>query len=118
MLIATIEDFGCCPCPRCLVTKEALSDLGLPEDINRRLDQAYIRTNADCPQRFVTSVGRASRRRLKAKRPSQKVHYTIASRTRGSYLFVSSPNSRALQLNLSSKLSILKFFPMTFTRST
>ncbi|QRV96106.1 patatin-like phospholipase protein [Ceratobasidium sp. AG-Ba] len=36
VLIATIKDLGMHPCPRCLITKPELSQLGLPSDNNMR----------------------------------------------------------------------------------
>ncbi|KAG8755030.1 hypothetical protein FRC12_011020 [Ceratobasidium sp. 428] len=36
VLIATMKDFGTHPCLRCLITKPALSQLGLPNDMNTR----------------------------------------------------------------------------------
>lgn len=36
VLIATIRDLGSCPCPRCSVTKEAISKLGTDADRESR----------------------------------------------------------------------------------
>ncbi|TFY53731.1 hypothetical protein EVG20_g9986 [Dentipellis fragilis] len=46
VLIATIRDMGGCPCPRCLVKKECLGNLGTSKDIERialtrKDDQAF-----------------------------------------------------------------------------
>ncbi|EPQ53855.1 hypothetical protein GLOTRDRAFT_44791 [Gloeophyllum trabeum ATCC 11539] len=45
VLIATVRDMGQCPCPRCLVTKDKLADLGSKED--RTLRQQATRTDDD-----------------------------------------------------------------------
>jgi len=36
VLLATIRDKGACPCPRCLVTKEKLNEMGLKRDLKVR----------------------------------------------------------------------------------
>ncbi|RXW13183.1 hypothetical protein EST38_g12672 [Candolleomyces aberdarensis] len=40
VLIATIRNIGDCPCPRCLVTKKNLDQLGTEADVRTRRDQA------------------------------------------------------------------------------
>ncbi|KIM42576.1 hypothetical protein M413DRAFT_408453 [Hebeloma cylindrosporum] len=40
VLIATIRDKGQCPCPRCKVTKEEVSNVGKPSDMNIRKSRA------------------------------------------------------------------------------
>jgi hypothetical protein len=36
VLLVTIRDKGACPCPRCLVTKEELNEMGLKRDLKIR----------------------------------------------------------------------------------
>ncbi|KAJ7163029.1 hypothetical protein C8R46DRAFT_903252 [Mycena filopes] len=36
ILLATIKYFGGCPCPRCLITKDQISDMGTKNDMGRR----------------------------------------------------------------------------------
>ena len=41
MLIASIRDKGQCPCPRCKVTKEEVSNVGMPPDMEIRQSRAW-----------------------------------------------------------------------------
>ncbi|KAF7374197.1 GLOBIN domain-containing protein [Mycena sanguinolenta] len=38
VLLATIKNFGGCPCPRCFIEKEKISDMGTKADMRRRLN--------------------------------------------------------------------------------
>jgi hypothetical protein len=40
VLLATIRDQGSCPCPRCLIPKSKLDQLGLITDSKNRIDKA------------------------------------------------------------------------------
>lgn len=32
MLVATVQNLGGCPCPRCLIPKEWIQNMGMPQD--------------------------------------------------------------------------------------
>jgi len=42
--IATIRDFGMCPCPRCLVPKEKIPEIGKEEDRRIRVELGRVDT--------------------------------------------------------------------------
>lgn len=63
-LIATIKDFGTCPCPRCLVTIDQISSLGREDDRERRerslrLDNADRRKNVSDARKSLYDEGYA-----------------------------------------------------------
>ena len=55
MLLATIRFLGRCPCPRCLVPKVKISDLGMTRDSTRREN---LRTNDGNQQGYVERARR------------------------------------------------------------
>jgi hypothetical protein len=42
VLLASIRDKGCRPCPRCLVFKQEIKNLGLPKDRQQRVQFARV----------------------------------------------------------------------------
>ncbi|KAK7063419.1 GLOBIN domain-containing protein, partial [Favolaschia claudopus] len=61
VLIATIKNFGGCPCPRCFVTKDAIHQMGTVHDMQRRkkirIDSAYRRQIVDTARRWIFEKG-------------------------------------------------------------
>lgn len=46
ILLATIRNFGLCPCPRCLVPKDKIPDVGKVYDDRRRITASRIDSTA------------------------------------------------------------------------
>ncbi|KAK6985044.1 GLOBIN domain-containing protein [Favolaschia claudopus] len=61
VLIATIKNFGGCPCPRCFVTKDVIHQMGTVQDMQRRkkirIDSAYRRQIVDTARRWIFEKG-------------------------------------------------------------
>lgn len=45
VLLATIKYLGGCPCPRCLITKAQIPEMGTKYDMRRRHDPSNIRVD-------------------------------------------------------------------------
>ncbi|KAI9059487.1 hypothetical protein FKP32DRAFT_1657872 [Trametes sanguinea] len=63
VLLATIRDMGSCPCPRCLVRKDAISAVGTARDMasrtrNARVDSADRRYKVNRAREFIYEQGR------------------------------------------------------------
>ncbi|KAI0362804.1 hypothetical protein OH77DRAFT_89642 [Trametes cingulata] len=56
VLLATIRDMGNCPCPRCLVAKDAISAVGTARDMTTRVRKARI---DDDDRRFKVNLARS-----------------------------------------------------------
>ncbi|KAJ3858791.1 hypothetical protein EV359DRAFT_75796 [Lentinula novae-zelandiae] len=59
VLLATIRDKGICPCPRCLVQKDALDQMGLVRDIQicTRNIRTYFVNKVNRARHFIYSMG-------------------------------------------------------------
>ncbi|KAK7042827.1 GLOBIN domain-containing protein [Favolaschia claudopus] len=61
VLLATIKYFGGCPCPRCFVEKEQISQMGTAADMRRRQkireDNAWYRRTIDTARRWIFEKG-------------------------------------------------------------
>ncbi|KAI0357196.1 hypothetical protein OH77DRAFT_141434 [Trametes cingulata] len=55
-LLATIRDMGNCPCPRCLVAKDAISAVGTPRDMSLRVRKARV---DDVDRRYKVNLARS-----------------------------------------------------------
>lgn len=56
VLLATIRYFGGCPCPRCLVQKSEIADMGSKRDMSRRADPRYMRSDTNFLRRKIELV--------------------------------------------------------------
>ncbi|KAJ2987670.1 hypothetical protein NUW54_g9360 [Trametes sanguinea] len=56
VLLATIRDMGNCPCPRCLVTKDAISAVGTARDMDARVRKVRV---DDVNRRFKVARARS-----------------------------------------------------------
>jgi hypothetical protein len=61
VLLATIRDNGLCPCPRCLMLKTKLDQMGRHWDLNFRLREArkYLFDKVQQARRIVYKLGQA-----------------------------------------------------------
>ena len=54
-LIATIKDFGTCPCPRCTITTDQISAIGRDDDRKRRVE---LRRSDNTERREIVNKAR------------------------------------------------------------
>lgn len=62
ILLATIRNFGLCPCPRCLIPKDKIPDVGKVYDDRRRnttsrIDSAARNFDIDTARKFIYENG-------------------------------------------------------------
>ena len=60
VLLATIRDKGLCPCPRCLISKSKLDQLGLQRDITIRISrfQSYMADKVEIARKAIYALGK------------------------------------------------------------